>query len=93
MNLSQDQLDKITEYASALTPIGDIAVLMGLDEDEIFEEFHLKDSPIRLAYHRGRAQTEYDIRSAEINMAVNGSPMAIQQVRTYIESLTLLNDQ
>lgn len=92
MNLSKEQLEKLTDYGKALTSLTDVAVLMGLDEDELREECSSKSSPVRRAYEMGRAQTEYDIRSTEINMAASGSPLAIQHVKGYINDLILIND-
>ena len=92
MNLSKDQLDKINKYARALTSIPDVAVLMGLDEDDLREDMACCNSPARIAYETGRAQTEYEIRSTEINMAASGSPLAIQHVKGYLNDLILIND-
>lgn len=93
MNLSKDQLDNVTEYGKALTPVQDVAVLMDLDVDELREEFSCPKSPVRRAYEIGRARTEYEIRQTEINMAASGSPIAIQHVKGYLNDLILSNDQ
>jgi hypothetical protein len=87
MMLTADQIDAIRYYGGALTPIRDVAVLMGVDPDELADEIACVGSPAYSAYHAGRAETELNIRRTEITMATAGSPLAIQHVKGYIDDL------
>jgi len=88
MNLTDDQIEKIERYAAALLPAGEIAILLELKSDErkIFEEIvrnHV-DSPIYMAFHKGRLTTKLLLRETVIKLARHGSPTAEPIAEKYI---------
>ncbi len=91
MNLSQEILNNVFDLGKALTPIEDVAILLDLNQDLVKSEMLLSDSELYKYYHKGRAETELDVRKFEINMAASGSPMAIQHVNSYITNLNVKN--
>lgn len=87
-NPTAEETAMVNELAKAFTPIEEIAALMGFDEDQLREALRSKASPLRDAYMRGKAESALAIRKAEVNMAVNGSPMAIQHANQYLTDMT-----
>jgi hypothetical protein len=84
MVLSDKQLTELSSLASALTPVSDIAVLMGLDEDALRVELEIPDSPARQAFRKAVAETSLAIRRREIEFAKMGSPLAVQSATSFI---------
>jgi hypothetical protein len=77
-------IDRIKEYASLLMPVPDIAVLIGIDEDELRTEIADKSTEASKAYRLGRAETVLEIRRQEIALAKAGSPMAVELMQDYL---------
>lgn len=88
MNYSTKQLEQIHEYATNLTPVGDIAYLMGIDPDELRADIGRKNAPVSLACHRGKAETSLCLRKQEIDFAKLGSPLAVRLASSYIQDMT-----
>ncbi|MDR2085877.1 MAG: hypothetical protein LBP72_01760 [Dysgonamonadaceae bacterium] len=76
--------EKIKEYASLLMPVPDIAVLIGMDDDELKAKIADKNTPEAKAYRLGRAETVLEIRRQEIALAKAGSPMAVELMQDYL---------
>jgi hypothetical protein len=76
--------DKIKEYAALLMPVPDIAVLIGMDEDELRAKIADKDSEYFKAYRLGRAETVLEIRRREIYLAREGLPAAVERMQDYL---------
>ena len=88
MNLNDDQLQQIEDMAAALLPAAEIAILLNLPAEnrKIFEEIvktHV-NSPVYLAFHKGRLTTKYELRKIIIKLAKNGSPAAEPIADKYI---------
>jgi hypothetical protein len=77
-------VEKIKEYAACLMSIPDIAVLMGVEVDELSEAVADRSSAVSRAYYLGKAQTTYEIRRQEVELAKTGSPMAVELVSDYL---------
>ena len=92
MNYSTLQLTQIKEYAACLTPITDIAVLMGLDIRQFREDIRDVSSAASLAYRRGKAETALAIRKNEITLADAGSPLAVQLMNSYLQNMETEED-
>lgn len=84
---SQSELDQIEELAGSLTPIADIAALTGIDEDELRDELGNRHSPACKAYKRGKAKTARELRKADIDMALAGSPTAAVQIAEHLRKM------
>ncbi|TFU93964.1 hypothetical protein E4T81_05055 [Barnesiella sp. WM24] len=87
MELTQEQIDRIREYASDLTPVRDIAALMELDEDSLRAEIDFPGSEVGKVYRKAVAATALAIRRQEIQFARMGAPAAVQSASAYVASL------
>jgi len=80
MNLTNDQIQQIEEFAAALMTAKEIAMLLGLNPDDrnSFEEIckNHESSDIFLAFQKGRLQTKFELRKTVIKLAKHGSPAA-----------------
>lgn len=84
MDYSIEQLEKIKELASCLTPITDIAVLMKLDMRSFREDVRNTVHPVSVAYREGKAETSLKIRRNELQLADAGSPLVVQLMNSYL---------
>lgn len=88
MNLNDEQIALIKEYAAALIPANEIGILLNFDADgrRKFEEIvkNHTSSPIYDAFHKGRLQTKYELRKIVIKLAKNGSPAAQPIAEKYL---------
>lgn len=91
MNLSS-KIDEIRELASQLTPVEDIAVLLDVNEDLLRMELANKQSEVRRAYLKARAETSLMLRRQEIELARVGSPLAVQMTGAYLRDMITSED-
>jgi hypothetical protein len=76
MNLSDEQLQKVEEYASCFLPWQQIAILLELNESEFKEELINKGSPIYKHYFKGKTVSAFEINKNMVRLAKLGSPQA-----------------
>lgn len=76
-------MKEIENYAQALTPISDIALLLSLDCNTLRAEIKDYRSEVSLAYRRGKARCLFSLRQNEIELAEAGSPQASIAVQRY----------
>lgn len=88
MNPDKELIDRIADLGSALTPVRDVAVLTGIDEDLLRAELEMPGSEAGAAYRKAVAETALAIRRREIEFARMGSPLAVQSASSYIASLS-----
>jgi len=80
MNLTDEELIRVEEMAAALLPAEEIAILLGLPAEkrslliEVVKN-HI-NSPVYMAFHRGRLTTKLELRKTVIKLAKHGSPAA-----------------
>lgn len=84
MDYSTLQLEQIKELAECLTPIGDMAVLLNVDVDQLRVDIRNRATPISRAYHHAKASTALKLRKQEIELANVGSPLAVQLTNSYL---------
>lgn len=84
MDYSTKQLQQVSELAGFLTPIGDIAVMMGMDVDVLRMDIRNRANPVSLAYHKAKAETALKLRKQELELANVGSPLAVQLTNGYL---------
>lgn len=94
MNLLTDPeiIKGVAELAAALTPPTEIAALLDIDEDVLRAELCCKDSPVRAAYYKAKAETALMLRRQEIDFAKVGSPLAVQLTGSYLREMTADED-
>ena len=73
----------------ALTPIADIAVLMGVDEAILRDNIEDLNTPVSKAFRRIRAETALEIRERNIEDMEAGSPSATEKVSEYLKQAFL----
>lgn len=87
MELTSQQINRIKELATLLTPVSDIAVLMDIDERRFREILSDKSHPASLAYRKGKAERALQIRQNELELAEAGSPLAVQLIGSYLRDM------
>jgi hypothetical protein len=75
-------LEYMHRYGTLLTPIVEVAALLGVNELQLQEEMDNRNSPIRKAYMKGLAETGEELRSQMIEAVHAGSPSATEQALT-----------
>lgn len=80
--------EQIRELVAALTPISDMAVLLGMNERDLREAIDDCDNPISLAYRKAKAEIALELRKAQIEMAKNGDKDAAESVAEYFLTMT-----
>lgn len=73
----------------ALTPIADIAVLMGVDEAILRDNIEDLNTPVSKTFRRIRAETALEIRERNIEYMEAGSPSATEKVSEYLKQAFL----
>lgn len=81
---SEEQIQKIGEYASLLMTITDIAVLIDIDEDFLRNDIAIKSSEVSKVYRLNKAQTILELHRQEIELAKLGSPISVEITNNYI---------
>lgn len=80
--------EKIKELVAALTPISDMAVLLGMNERELRDAIDDCDNPISLAYRKAKAEVALEIRKANIDLAKYGDKDAAEKLAEYFLNMT-----
>lgn len=80
MELTNEQLEQLEEYAAALMNVSEIAILMDIPTNKL-TQFRVmctqdRNSPIYKSFHRGRLTTKLELRRNIIKLAKAGSPAA-----------------
>lgn len=86
--LSQ-RTEEIANYVSLLTPIGEMALLMGVDERELRDEIDDPQSAASVAYRRAKAQVALAMRQKDIELAEAGSPTAAEAVTAHYRKMIM----
>ena len=85
MELTNEILEQIEEYASLFFTIDEISLLLDLSAEQFRREVRHGQSPLAKAYHRGKLQTILEIRRQTVMFAKKGSPQAEAFVKDYME--------
>lgn len=81
---STEQLNRIQKLAASFVSIREIAVVMDLDGEMLKSAVADPDSEIGKAYRKGKTQTIVALKEQETQLALMGSPAAVQAVRDYL---------
>lgn len=84
MNYTQEDIDRVEEYAGYLMNISDIATLLDFDEDEFRECLDIKTHLLSKAYKKGKVQIILELHQGDIQAAKLGSPASLEQTRKYL---------
>lgn len=87
MNLTEEQLEELQNLAALFFSVEDIliALELPLHLEAVFSDIILleKTNPIYEAYHRGRLQSEIELRNTIKRAALNGSNPAITEMLNF----------
>ena len=86
--MSDDQVSAIARLAAELTPVREMAALLGIDEDALRLELSDRSPAARAVYCRARAGTATRPRRQELEFARLGSPLAVQLTGEYLREMT-----
>lgn len=87
MTYSNAQMEIIKACVGNLMKISDIAALIEVDEDDLKLDILDKFHPVSKLYRQIKAKTIFEMRTAEIQLAKAGSPLAVQMVNEYIKDM------
>jgi IS30 family transposase len=85
MNLTDEQLTQIEEYASLFCSIEEISLLIDVDEATLRREIRNRSSQASRFYHRGKLSTQVRLRKQMKLFAEKGSPQAEQNMKQLYE--------
>lgn len=81
--MTQDCLNLIRDLALALTPISDMALLMGIPESTLRLELGDRSTDASRIYRTARAETALRLRRRDMELAEAGSPSAAEAVSVH----------
>ena len=82
-----DRVQDVRDLVALLTPIPDMALLLGVDERSLRDEIDDISSPVSLAYREAKARVALEMRKREIELAEAGSPTASQNIAAYFRQM------
>ena len=82
-----DRVQGVRDLVALLTPIPDIALLLGVEERTLRDEIDDISSPVSLAYREAKARVALEMRKREIELAEAGSPTAAQNIAAYFRQM------
>ena len=82
-----DRVQEVRDLVALLTPIPDIALLLGVEERTLRDEIDDISSPVSLAYREAKARVALEMRTREIELAEAGSPTASQNIAAYFRQM------
>lgn len=81
MNYSEEILKKIEEWAEIYLPISDMAAILNIPPEVLREDIRNRRSDVYKAYYRGKVLSKVKLRAQEMNLALIGSPLALENTR------------
>ena len=81
MTYSDKELQQIEQMASLYLPISDIAIVLGINPENLRRDIKVKGSPAEKAYTKGKVSSKVALRKQEMMLAQVGSPLALESVR------------
>ena len=78
-----ERVQEIRDLVALLTPISDMALLLGVHERTLRDEIDDRTSPVSLAYRRAKAEVALKLRTRDIELADAGSTTAADNVADY----------
>lgn len=86
-NVSEEDLEKIEEYANKLMSIHDIAVLMRISPTMLSMTIKNDCNVVAEAYQRGKAKRVLDMHEREIELADTGSAQAMENLHGFLHKM------
>lgn len=77
----------VEELAALFFTIGEIALFLGMDEEELRMEITCQpDSDLARAYNSGKLRSKIMLRFDSLNYALHGSPEALREMREHLSN-------
>lgn len=77
LNLNEEQLKELEEFAMLHFSLKQLAILVGIELELLQQEMEQDESLVRLAIQRGRLLSEAKLRKTTLDLAENGSSPAL----------------
>ena len=90
---TEDLLTQIADYAAHFMRVDEIAVLCGIDEEELKDAIADRKSKVSLCYRRARAESVFTLRQKILKLARNGSPQAELLIANFIQEQTISENE
>ena len=84
MTYTPAQLQQVENLASIFVPISDIATYLEVPAHELRTDIADFNSPVSIAYRKGKLTTKLNLRNQEIKLAQLGSPTALDNADKYL---------
>jgi hypothetical protein len=85
IELSQDQLKEVENFAYSQMTLHDIAMILQVDLSQFAAAFYQEGSSVNQAIRRGQLRAKADVRRAVITAAASGSTPAIKEALELIK--------
>lgn len=82
-----ERTEEISDLVSKLTPISDMAILLGVTEIELREALDNPTSPASYAYRDAKARVALQLRERDIELASMGDTTAAENVNLYYRQM------
>jgi DNA helicase IV len=83
MNLTEEQLNAISDMASLFYSPKEIAINIEVNEDDFDMEIKSEKGPVYKAFMKGWFESDMKLRRSTLQSAINGSTPSIQIIENY----------
>ena len=77
LELSEETLTQIEQYASIYLKISDMAVILDIPAEQLRSAIADRTTEVSKRYHRGKATSKIKLLHQEMQLAYIGSPLAL----------------
>lgn len=85
--LTQEQMEKLSEYASLYLPLSDIAILLECDFFELKSRCTTVGTNEYIAYRKGKLETKLKLHEQEKRLAMTGAPLALENMKNNLMNM------
>lgn len=85
--ITQSQLQEVEELAGLFFSIPEIAMLVGIDEEELTRHVNVEYSALHNAYWIGKLTAMKELRKSTKEFAEKGSPQAEEQMMKFLQQM------
>ena len=78
LELSEETLTQIEQYASIYLKISDMAVILDIPAEQLRSAIADRTTEVSKRYHRGKATSKIKLLHQEMQLAYIGSPLALE---------------
>ncbi|HRH57412.1 MAG TPA: hypothetical protein PLS10_07155 [Chitinophagales bacterium] len=87
MQLSEEQLKEVEEYAALLFTPSEIAIILEVNEIGFIEELKNNESGVYKAFYKGILTTQIKLRNTELKFALKGNQTCLDRFEALITKL------